>query len=567
MLQIKPAVFTTKTQQVVVNAANNTRSEQASFDVQSATEILQKKQTGTVSTNSTTVAAEPEKPRNKPGSDQPWFKGTYATVKRIYALVCAGRDVKDTDKDDYLPRKFLERGSKYYCGSMVGELLTDRMIAAIFKKITSAPKNQMLSLRCVQKLLVCAQELNVVVIKVFDNVQPTDIVYSGLFSYKLAWMPADEECNSVEKPFVAKFCALQEKLRSAMAQGKKTAEVITAIKALLFNEVKLMRRDAIAAVLNCFLRDRTILSLCELEALGFGVNDRDVKLSALIIRILSYSDTIDVETTKACINAALHKIEQENIDLQIIDTLIPYVLQQIVNPNLYDFFDAKKILIVSSILVRAKITEEIKIKCLLIISIYLEHQTKPIDQKVANDMALNLVCITRSIDRKVDADKLKINALIALQRIVKLNKSLPENVIEILASNVVMLPSDLANFSLIILGSQQKIVIDVDKLAPKLLEDKVIVIDDNAFDGAIVSALIAAAFASSLEQGVTVNKQSLHYLGQALSSSVKQTRILSAKALFFASLHHGLANEILIMLRAWVKDDVADIAIYNLNST
>lgn len=40
------------------------------------------------------------------------------------------------DKDEYMIKRFLGVGSKYFAGGLVGSFFVDRMIAAIYAKIS-----------------------------------------------------------------------------------------------------------------------------------------------------------------------------------------------------------------------------------------------------------------------------------------------------------------------------------------------------------------------------------------------------------------------------------------------
>lgn len=69
------------------------------------------------------------------GNDRWILYGTYINVKSLYEKAIHS-PLKAEDKDTYLVDKFIDN-NKWHTGGFIGSLLTDRMIAAIFLKISS----------------------------------------------------------------------------------------------------------------------------------------------------------------------------------------------------------------------------------------------------------------------------------------------------------------------------------------------------------------------------------------------------------------------------------------------
>ena len=119
-------------------------------------------------------------------------------------------------------------------------------------------------------------------------------------------------------------------------------------------------------------------------------------------------------------------------------------------------------------------------------------------------------------------------------------------------------------------------ILSVEKLANKLSDDRVIVITpegiifeprskDNSWCPSI-SSIVGKIFANALQKKIKITDQSINHLIQALNSKDNQTKILSAKSLFFAVREENgnfISGEALNKLMDYVDDRVPDVAVYS----
>jgi len=99
---------------------------------------------------------------SKDGSDRSMFRSTWAETINLFSLMKQNLVIKDDDKDNYLPDKFL--GRHFFRGkglrddaSKLYSFLINRMCASIFLKVS---QTQQLNDKAIDKLLKCATKFN-----------------------------------------------------------------------------------------------------------------------------------------------------------------------------------------------------------------------------------------------------------------------------------------------------------------------------------------------------------------------------------------------------------------------
>ena len=128
-----PQAVITKNQQKTKVNYKNSQSEESTVNILSLADAL-KNRNKKIKINSN-AEIKPTIP-DKGGSDLSWYKGTYVTVKDLYNKVNNNGELKSDDKDNYLRSTFSGSGPKYRTDGRLGDLLVDKMVAAIFANVS-----------------------------------------------------------------------------------------------------------------------------------------------------------------------------------------------------------------------------------------------------------------------------------------------------------------------------------------------------------------------------------------------------------------------------------------------
>jgi HEAT repeat protein len=560
----KALTITSKTQQTVKSTIKTAHTEEIKIDIQSIANALRGRKQSTHSHAEVT----PRKVVSSKGSDQSWDKGTYSEVKTQYGKALSGTIIKDDEKDSYLPGKFLDQNAKWYCGSKIGFLLVDRMIGATFSKISLT---QLLGQAAIAKLIQCLGNLDQLRQSIVGNIQLSDIISSGLFSYDYAWLP--DNPNELERPITTKIRQLQQELEVALRNKTDTDELMRRVKSALYDEIDLIRVDAITAIYNCFNQTKSIIAGNPhyFQVIVQCLKDKNLKLKEYAIKIiLGCEDAIDMEVCSEILRQCVNDLEQ-NLVKSAIDPILKYAEV----PKLcVTLFDLEIILRISALLASEDLDADTKLKCCKVVFYYLENNKEVISKnKPMTRLLQHLLPVISGIN--IDSN-LKYEALAIVFQIAEQKESLPQSVVDVITANLPNFEDNVANFAIIILGavceSDAVTIRNVDNLSKWLVDDRVMSTrdgkisfeaktEDNATSPCL-AAIVAKIFARALAKGAIVVEQSLSDLTKALENSNEQTRIHVAKALFFASEKHFFPGDVLITLREYVTDKIPNIAIY-----
>jgi hypothetical protein len=79
-----------------------------------------------------------------------------------------------------------------------------------------------------------------------------------------------------------------------------------------------------------------------------------------------------------------------------------------------------------------------------------------------------------------------------------------------------------------------------------------------------ISSIVSKIFVDSLQKVRKITEKGVDHLVYALDSNDKQTRILCAKALFLVASNHVINDSVLINIRRYVEDKIADVSTYTI---
>jgi len=560
-LRRRPQILVTKNQQVIKSKYKNQESQESNFDVANILEGLRNLR-GRIRLNSRVERNDrPEEVKECKGSHRSWTNGTYKDAKALYERAKCGLPISTPDKE-WLTTKFLN-DSKYFTGGTLGDLLTDRMIAATFNTIS---QKQKLADCTIQKLVVCLDgpwSLS----EFYSPNEDTETLLANILSSKIPSDPIE----------------IEKKISNGMQEIKNSEEkeityrVLKKVEVLFLKEVACMRRDAISALYNCVLRDREVLTPPYLLKVKACLRDDDKRIRAFATRIGSLIENQEINDVKAFFKTCMYQVEKM-VDLE---HSVDYIDQQSKDPRRCgELFTEDMILRLSEILKRTAYDYQIKNDCNHIINNYLEHSfTKGLTLE-----ALKNICFILE-DKNLDDEernKLKEKALVSVLLTVEKENNLPHSIIALLVEKMKSLDDNSVNFIIIILGkicNQANVDIPfTEEISLKLLDGRVII--DNGVRTTFgprkeansphpaISEITGRIIFSFLKKGKRASSNVVNNLIEALASSDKQTRIQAAKAISYASNHHmaDFNRDILVTLEGYLTDKIPDVAIYSINA-
>ncbi|XP_047735505.1 uncharacterized protein LOC125177583 [Hyalella azteca] len=208
------------------------------------------------------------------GDDRSWWRTTWEETVNLYTrVVCEGRVIKDDDKDNYLPGKFLCSDSHcifktdvfdgigFYSTLKLYSFFINRMCASVFLEVS---KKQQLSSRTIEKLLWCVTDLDslVSVLELPENFEEK-IATAVQKDY---WRIKNIKDPDIFHRFVKKIIdkTLEEYTESVLFLFSKTGVrekyySKEEIKGIIRQEMHKVRQDAIEAIHNCVRRDKKVL--------------------------------------------------------------------------------------------------------------------------------------------------------------------------------------------------------------------------------------------------------------------------------------------------------------------
>ncbi|CAF4777886.1 unnamed protein product [Rotaria sp. Silwood1] len=483
--------------------------------------------------------------QDKGGSDQSIWRTTSAEISNLYQRVKSGQILKKTDKDEYLPSRFLGAGKKWFLApgmEHIEGLHLDLMISEMFLEIS---KKQVLNEKTIHLLIQCIDSLDGLEWKILDG--PAGRA-SAIRNYTLFLKAALFPLHILQL-FKGGF---------AVNEGDISERLISKLKAIRIN--------AISAIYNCTTRNKGILTDERLNHIQKYIDDDDKEFTNWIIQILVLiEDTKNVDYAKV-FSECLKQLEEQGENLI---HAISYIYEQSKDMNrCKELFDENSITIISSVFAKQDLSQHEKLLVCSIINNYLQSSYS----KGLNEIQLrNYVCL---LHRSQDSEDLKLEALKSIVLTVEKEKMLPEFMMEILIENMNQGDDKFDNFVILVLGivAEQQAIFKVDCLASKLLEDSIIIRDevDISFEKASeynldcqwISSIVAQMFVTSLQKKTRINDQSIDYLVKSLNSKDKQTCILSAKSLYLAAETHEIKDPILFELKEDIESRIHDVSVY-----
>ncbi|CAF3521086.1 unnamed protein product, partial [Rotaria socialis] len=524
-----PQKIVTKNQQATKIKYKNTQSEESTDKLNSINVFKNLNKKIKINSNIESLPTIPE----KDGSDTSIFRDTYDEVVHLYKRIESGKTLKKTDKDEYLPSKFIGPQKKWQFGfgcvakasvvpiiknlvhsidTVIKPLFMDRLIAAIFLEIS---KKQILQENAIAVLTDCIDTLDQVEIKILGN--STDKAEAA--KYIALYNQSRNDLitlGSVMPSPLSVYTLVPDILANVVNEiNKKETTDPTKIIEIFSYQIIQIRLAAISAIYNCARRNSAILNEERLKKIEKCLVDEDNEFREFVIKILQLSNDTNY---KSLFDRCLESLEQNaNIDVSL-----DYLYQQSETEHrCQELFNEDIITRVSYLFRKTKLNAETKTRCCMIINNYLEHSYT----KGLNDVQLeNYVYFIN--DPHVSSDS-KVNALISIVLTAEKNHLLPEFVIRTLVENINDSDDKFGNFIIVTLGivSEKQIITKIDKLSIKLLDDWVIVGEgtDITFeksskatsDCQSISSIVAQIFVKSLQSNVKITEESLEYLAKA----------------------------------------------------
>ncbi|CAF2924233.1 unnamed protein product [Rotaria sp. Silwood2] len=482
--------------------------------------------------------------QDKGGSDQSMWRTTSVEISNLYQRVKSGQILKKTDKDEYLPSRFLGTDNKWFLTpgmKYIEGLHLDLMISEIFLEIS---KKQILNDKTIHLLIQCIDSLDGLEWKILGG--PTGRA-SAIMNYSLFLKAALFPLHILQL------------LKGGFAVNEDD------ISERLTSKLKAIRINAISAIYNCMTRNKGIITDERLNHIQKYIDDDEKEFKNWIIQILVLiEDNKNVDYAKV-FSECLKQLEQaENIIHPI-----SYIYEQSKDVNrCKELFDENSITIISSVFAKQDLSHHDKLIVCSIINNYLQSSyRKGLNKIQLRNYATLLHCSQESED-------LKLEALKSIVLTVEKEKMLPEFIMEILIENMNKGDDKFDNFVILVLGivAEQQAIFKVDRLASKLLEDSIIIRDevDIIFEKASeynldcqwISSIVAQMFVTSLQKKTRINDQSIDYLVKSLESKDKQTCILSAKSLYLAAETHEIKDPILFELKEHIESRIYDVSVY-----
>ncbi|CAF3383510.1 unnamed protein product, partial [Rotaria sp. Silwood2] len=501
---------------------------------------------------------------HKDGTDKSFTRATYSEVLHLYKLATGGQMMKAEDKDKYLPSKFLQLKEKWYLSNIIESLFVDRMIADIFLKISM---KQRLHEKAVRVLLNGINSLENVEEKIFGNVSKRDKCLKAIIKSNKArygkWFS-----GFFDRQYLLKY-QNDSDLVSEMTR-KIYNDCITnleQLKTTIAFEVNKVRYAAIKAIYYSTMTHNGTLEKEQLKHIEQFQNDNDEEFKKYVIKIIAiHADNNNIDYKKL-FKTCLEELEK-NVN---VEESVNFVYKQCLdNDRCEILFNEDIISRISSLLENNSLDEESKLHCCMTINKYLERSYTP-----GLNMSQLKNCIFLFNDQK-DNSILKIQVLHSIFLTASKNYDIPEYIVETLIENIDKFTPEIAYFVTVTLEivSQRQSIPNVNQLSFKLLDNWGINGESDTLFGRSlaensdcpsISSTVAKIFVNTLSNRlINITNQTLEHLTQALdSNSHKQTRILSAKALYLAQTNHDIHENILIELQEYVNDEVPDVLVYS----
>ena len=366
-----PQAIVTKNQQTIKVNVKNNQSEESKINISNLEAELSKNKKIKISA---TAEILPKVEESKSGSDRGWLEFNYRSIKKLYVRARENMIIKDDDLD-FLYKKFIgdtNKGIVVHWGQE-GELTSlfmDRMIAEIFCRI-SANQN-LTSSGIISDLFRCVDNFTVVKKAIcgdYNSDQWTDWIRWG-----------DEVMGKVYENEPTILAEAARRLYQCW-NGRKRYNIncydSKAVMEVICSEVNKIRLDALRAIHNLVLRDKTVITrpgyLEKIKAIqkSQDVNDKPLKVIAQKVLLHVNDNIMDKEDVVSC----LVQMEEENSEfLKEGKEFIDKLLQQTNSSERCEkLFDENVILRISFLLTKHTLNPEIRIQCCAILNNYLKY--------------------------------------------------------------------------------------------------------------------------------------------------------------------------------------------------
>ncbi|CAF3995055.1 unnamed protein product, partial [Rotaria sordida] len=530
----------TKNQQTMKIKSKNKQSEESTDALSSVNFFKNRKVDIKTSTNTEILPTV----QDKGGSDQSMWRTTSAEISNLYQRVKSGQILKQTDKDEYLPSRFLGISKKWFLTpgiEYIEGLYLDLMISEMFLEIS---KKHILNDKTIHLLIQCIDSLD------------------GL-EWKILGGPTGRESAIRNYTFFLKAALFPLHILQLL-KGDSIVNESNISEGLTF-KLKAIRINAISAIYNCTIRNKWILTDERLNHIQKYIDDYDREFKNWIIQIFLLIENNKNVNYKKLFNECLKQFEQNENLIHAIS----YIYEQSKDMNrCKELFDENSITIISSVFTKQNLSQHEKLIVCSIINNYLQSSYS----KGLNEIQLRNYAYL--LHHSQDNEDLKLEALKSIVLTVEKVKMLPEFMMEILIENMNKGDDKFDNFVILVLRiiAEQQAIFKVDCLASKLLEESIIIRDeiDISFEKASeynldcqwISSIVAQMFLTSLQKNIRINDQSIDYLVKSLDSKDKQTCILSAKSLYLVAETHEIKDPILFDLKEHIESRIHDVSVY-----
>ncbi|CAF3169377.1 unnamed protein product [Rotaria sp. Silwood2] len=236
--------------------------------------------------------------QDKGGSDQSMWRTTSVEISNLYQRVKSGQILKKTDKDEYLPSRFLGTDNKWFLTpgmKYIEGLHLDLMISEIFLEIS---KKQILNDKTIHLLIQCIDSLDGLEWKILGG--PTGRA-SAIMNYSLFLKAALFPLHILQL------------LKGGFAVNEDD------ISERLTSKLNAIRINAISAIYNCMTRNKGIITDERLNHIQKYIDDDEKEFKNWIIQILVLiEDNKNVDYAKSW--TSLQK--KSRINDQSIDCLV-----------------------------------------------------------------------------------------------------------------------------------------------------------------------------------------------------------------------------------------------------
>ncbi|KAL4484317.1 hypothetical protein ABPG72_006428 [Tetrahymena utriculariae] len=239
------------------------------------------------------------------GSDNCWHDGTYTSIKKIYDKIQENKDkiIKKEDIDNYLPSKFLS--GKYFSGQLVGNMITDMMIAEIFGlavKQKFQPK--------VIKLLSNCLDNN------FQNYYPSQITDKLYYQFLSSWIPPESQSFNSRLDGSCKYLIFEN---SKLDQGNTISQLFQSQQLIDISNLISKQEYSQDGILKLALTLKNILYF-----------------EGLLNKLEQHSITKILDNIQSCIQK---NKEKQDIVQELIEVIIKFQTKGLPQKTISFFFD------------------------------------------------------------------------------------------------------------------------------------------------------------------------------------------------------------------------------------